>query len=371
MTVKLRTFMGSVTVFLILYFTLVSKSKIKETKGEETIRPPAVLVKFDGISEIGDLISTYVSSFAVAKKLDIPMYFYSSAKDSTFNPDLNISRLLSISKSMGKWLIPDKHFQLSSSEDDIIHLNCEEFNSYDTLPQSQAELKIRFISVNVPTDSTCRCESAFQNGSELGFELQMPHGSDAFRLWKENIEEVNGNKYSSLGPRASVAVYIFKDEETHMNSSPPIAYYKKAMELMENIFLGKKEVIFFVFSNDMQYVEQNLINPAMSSKNLPFNAKNVFYVSGKNTSQAEEFYLMSICKNIIISSDSSSWWAANFIHSRNKKENVTVMHPPAQCEFVNSYESRLNGHLQEYQRQQRIHRLGRYPAEWIQIEADP
>lgn len=85
-------------------------------------------------------------------------------------------------------------------------------------------------------------------------------------------------------------------------------YYKKAIEIVLNKF---PQARFFVFSNDMQWVEKNLSIP------------NCVYVTnntGKNSFM--DLYLMTQCKASIIANSSFSYWGA-----RLNSNNPFVIYP--------------------------------------------
>lgn len=86
-------------------------------------------------------------------------------------------------------------------------------------------------------------------------------------------------------------------------------YFEKAVGLMESK-VGNPQ--FFVFSNDLTWVEENLA------------INNVSYVgcnSGKDS--WKDMYLMSLCKHTIISNSTFSWWGAWL----NKNTNKIVISP--------------------------------------------
>jgi hypothetical protein len=71
-------------------------------------------------------------------------------------------------------------------------------------------------------------------------------------------------------------------------------------------------MVLFIFSDDLYWVKENV-----KFKNT------FFFVEGKGIRDYEELYLMSICKNNIISNSSFSWWAAWL----NRDLNKTVIAP--------------------------------------------
>lgn len=73
-------------------------------------------------------------------------------------------------------------------------------------------------------------------------------------------------------------------------------YYKRAIEYIE---ANSNNPQFFIFSDDMQWVKDNLPN------------KNFTYVdNNKGSNSFRDMQLMSLCKHNIIANSSFSWWAA-------------------------------------------------------------
>jgi Glycosyl transferase family 11 len=75
-----------------------------------------------------------------------------------------------------------------------------------------------------------------------------------------------------------------------------ISYYQKAIE---HIYASVTNPTFFVFSDDIPWVKENIP--------LPVSA---IYIQDPNISTVEELVLMSQCQHNIIANSSFSWWAA-------------------------------------------------------------
>jgi len=81
-------------------------------------------------------------------------------------------------------------------------------------------------------------------------------------------------------------------------------YYRRAIDVI------KKKVespTFFVFSNDIEWVRENISIPGYD----------VFYESGNNPVW-ETFRLMYSCKHFIISNSTFHWWAQYCSRNTNK-----------------------------------------------------
>ncbi len=88
-----------------------------------------------------------------------------------------------------------------------------------------------------------------------------------------------------------------------------IDYYKRAIKYMTDNY---PEATFFVFSDDIEWVKENLhISSPLS------------YVSRPDLKDFEEICLMSECKHHIIANSSFSWWGAWL----NKNNDKTIIAP--------------------------------------------
>ena len=82
-------------------------------------------------------------------------------------------------------------------------------------------------------------------------------------------------------------------------------YYKKAIKVIEE---KVENPIFFVFSNDMDWVK----------KNIQINSR-VFYIDiNSGNGSYKDMQLMSNCKHNIIANSSFSWWGAWLNENKNK-----------------------------------------------------
>lgn len=155
------------------------------------------------------------------------------------------------------------------------------------------------------------------------FEFTSPDDS-------ENTNHINNIKAAN-----SIAIHVRRGDflnADNINLFGDVCtkkYFEKAIDFVE-LKVGNPH--FFVFSNDLVWVKENL---AIS---------NVTYVScnlGKDS--WKDMYLMSLCKHNIISNSTFSWWAAWL----NKNTNKIVISP---SRFLKD-----------------DHRTDVYPDSWIKI----
>lgn len=122
---------------------------------------------------------------------------------------------------------------------------------------------------------------------------------------KDKLKELKG--CNSVAIHIRKGDYIDSSEAKKIFAELGIAYYQKAIE---HINEKVDNPIFFIFSNDMNWVK-NYFSPAI-------NVKLVFISSENNWEDYEEFEMMRNCKHQIIGNSTFSWWAA-FLNSNPDK----------------------------------------------------
>lgn len=99
--------------------------------------------------------------------------------------------------------------------------------------------------------------------------------------------------------------YLKEDPTGSLHPTLKMEYFERAIKLFP------KDSLFVVFSNDINKCKRDF---AHLDKNIQFI---------ENEMHVHDFYLMSMCKNHIISNSSFSWWAAYL----NKNPNKIVIAP--------------------------------------------
>ena len=101
----------------------------------------------------------------------------------------------------------------------------------------------------------------------------------------------------------SVSLHVRRGDyvnDPHTNSihgTCSIDYYKNAMCFIEKQLI---EPVYYLFSDDMDWVREN----------LSINQKHFFIDHNKDTDSFNDMHLMSLCKHHIIANSSFSWWGA-------------------------------------------------------------
>ena len=141
-----------------------------------------------------------------------------------------------------------------------------------------------------------------------GYWQSEKYFQDIEKIIKEEItlKESLPSKYTELIDKIknsdSVSVHIrrgdyLSDKISKIYAICPIEYYYKAIEKIKESCPNPH---FFIFSDDINWVKQNL--------NIPHPK---ILVSGDNeTKDYEELILMSLCQHNIIANSSFSWWGA-------------------------------------------------------------
>jgi len=99
--------------------------------------------------------------------------------------------------------------------------------------------------------------------------------------------------------------YLTTKKDINHYGSYSINYYLKAIEYI------KKNVdnpIFYVFSNDITWVKEN----------LDFKTDVIYRDDKEQTSDVEELFIMGTCKHAIIVNSSFYWWGAWLIENQDK-----------------------------------------------------
>ena len=123
-----------------------------------------------------------------------------------------------------------------------------------------------------------------------------------FSLKKEfinNTIQLLGNKINTCN---SISIHVRRGDVANNPTTNkyhglcPISYYEKAMSLVASKINNPH---FYIFSDDMEWVKQNLKIPH----------PHTFVSDGKLIPQ-QEMHLMSKCKHNIIANSTFSWWGA-------------------------------------------------------------
>lgn len=166
--------------------------------------------------------------------------------------------------------------------------------------QFYTEPNFHFTEIPFFNGSTC-LDGYFQSEKYFSiFREDLLNLFDFGGINKNFIEE----KYSHIIKKNTCSIHVrrgdyLKYPDVHPTLS--LDYYRKSISNFG------KDVIFLIFSDDINWCKQNL--------NLL--SDNLFYIEGN--ADYQDLYLMSISKNNIICNSTFSWWGAWLNQNTNKK----------------------------------------------------
>lgn len=121
---------------------------------------------------------------------------------------------------------------------------------------------------------------------------------------KEPLSKENNNISLKMKKENSVCVHIRRGDFVDIGAIVCSKnYYISAMKYLNEKL---KDAKFYIFSNDINWVKENIIFPVK-----------VNYMDTNNPSY-EEIVLMSSCNNFIISNSTFSWWGQYLSNNKNK-----------------------------------------------------
>lgn len=99
--------------------------------------------------------------------------------------------------------------------------------------------------------------------------------------------------------------YVLNNEANNYHGVCSMEYYNSAIELIKSKVFNP---VFFIFSDDMEWVR----------KNIDINGDSYFVSDPENSTAHSDLFLMSSCKHAIIANSSFSWWGAWLISNPEK-----------------------------------------------------
>jgi hypothetical protein len=148
-----------------------------------------------------------------------------------------------------------------------------------------------------------QCEEYFKDISDvlkLEFALKSP-----MEKADEVISELISNS-NSISIHIRRGDYVPGSYNDQVSDCLTLEYYKNAIDILSKIVHNP---IFFVFSDDMNWVKKNLKLE-----------QQIFYVDyNSSDNNYQDLRLMSLCKHNIIANSSFSWWAA-WLNDNPKKQ---------------------------------------------------
>ncbi|MEI6553194.1 MAG: alpha-1,2-fucosyltransferase [bacterium] len=131
------------------------------------------------------------------------------------------------------------------------------------------------------------------------------------KLFKDRIKQVEENGGVSASLHIRRCDFVSNKYANTYHGSLDITYYQKAISTLQTKLSGK-QLVLFVFSDDIAWVKENL------KTEVPY-----VCVSRPEILDYEDMYLMSQCSHNIIANSSFGWWGAWL----NPKKDKMVIAP--------------------------------------------
>lgn len=175
-------------------------------------------------------------------------------------------------------------------------LNCKKFFGLNFYSEPHFEFDENLLKIQPP----CYIEGFFQSEkyfknieNTIRADFQFKTKPDGHN--KDLIEKICATNSISLHVRRGD--YIAKKRYQKLYAMCSLEYYKNGVEYISKKYANP---ILFVFSDDIEWVKENL--------KLPYES---IYISHNGGAKSyEDMRLMSLCKHNIIANSSFSWWGA-------------------------------------------------------------
>ncbi len=129
--------------------------------------------------------------------------------------------------------------------------------------------------------------------------------------FKKDLNEDDLGMLEMISNTESVAVHVRRGDYKKFPKAFPMcrpSYYAEAREMIK---AKRDNLIFFVFSDEIDWCRKNLSFP-----------EKAFFVENRNPDEAwKDMFLMSKCRHNIIANSTFSWWAAWL---NNNQEKIVV-----------------------------------------------
>lgn len=155
-------------------------------------------------------------------------------------------------------------------------------------------IKINFSPKNIYFEGYWQSEKYFKSIKDILIQELEP---------KIELSTKDKRVLAKISATNSVFIHVRRLQYSHQL---PLSYYEQAIVQMKQTLTNPT---FFVFSDDIKWVEQNKI--------FTNNCETVTHNNGEN--EMHDFLLMKHCKHAIIANSSFSWWAAWLKNNVNQK----------------------------------------------------
>jgi hypothetical protein len=257
-----------------------------------------ITVKLKG--GLGNQLFQYAFGRAVSLKLETPLNLDITAFD---NPDemeterdfgLNCFNIQA--KILNESSVSKVDF-VKSKIDKTIRLIKNTLNPYSGYIFEPKNLEAK---ENATLEGSWQTEKYFSEiETILRYDLTLKNKlSPKAKLFKDRIKQVEDNGGVSTSLHIRRGDYVTDKYANTYHGVLDMTYYQKAISTLQSKLCGK-QLVLFVFSDDISWVKENL------KTEVPY-----VCVSRPEISDYEDMYLMSQCNHNIIANSSFSWWGA-------------------------------------------------------------
>lgn len=181
-----------------------------------------------------------------------------------------------------------------------------------------------YVDLDVKWDSPIQFNGYFQSSKNfLGFN------NEIIKLFSPNEHEITDlkNKYPEINNKNTVSLHIRRGDYLSIGNILPVidkSYIDHCIKL-----IGDYSYLF-VFSDDKQWVKNNLNYPNM--------------IVVDNLEDYEDMWLISLCNHNIMSNSSFSWWGSFLNEHKNKKVFAPSIWfgPMGEKNYIDIYEPEWN-----------------------------
>lgn len=257
---------------------------------------------------LGNQLFQYSAGFALAERnqdiLKIDLSGYSElSKNAYRKPDLlsfNIGAELATAKEIEAFRNP---YGLLTKLKRTIDKKFLKRYYHDWHPE------VMSMKGNVYLDGYFQSEMYFKNVfDKLGEQLTL---TDALMVNVRDLSTLIKQVTNSVSVHIRRGDYVDNPKTKALHDICTADYFYRAINLFEQEF---ENITLVVFSDDIDWVKNNL-----NWKNNTIFVSDMHGKDGVPLSGPEELFLMSCCKNNIISNSTFSWWGAYLNQNQNKK----------------------------------------------------
>lgn len=265
-----------------------------------------ITVKLKG--GLGNQLFQYAFGRAVSLKLETPLMLNVSHFENQRDTDprrnfqlncFNLHATISTGNSRSRFDF------IKAKIDEISSLTKSILNPYGGYIFNPKELEVKD---NSALDGSWQSEKYFRDiETTLRHDLTLKEklGPKA-KLFKDRIKQVEENGGVSTSIHIRRGDYVTNKYSSAYHGALDMTYYYKAISVLQSKLCGK-QLVLFVFSDDVGWVKENL------KTEVPF-----ICVSRPEIKDEEDMFLMSQCNHNIISNSSFGWWGA-WLNSRKNK----------------------------------------------------